>query len=100
MSFPGWPTDSDGGMEAEALAFGTNNSDGLVNSGAPVGLTEGVQDFDFSFCPLLLLPSLSQMLLPRALPRLHSAHSSLSQSLLPGEHMGDNDLEKVSHELV
>lgn len=38
--FPGWPTDS-GGAEVEAPGLGTNkawgNSDGLVNSGSPVG---------------------------------------------------------------
>ena len=60
-AYPGWPTDSGGeGVGAEAQAFGTNmvwdNSDGLVNSGAPVRVAEAIQYLDF-FCPLLFLPS-------------------------------------------
>lgn len=39
-AFPGWPADSGGAEVAEAQVFGTSkawgNSDGLVNSGAPV----------------------------------------------------------------
>ena len=39
-AFPGWPADSGGAEATEAQVFGTSkawgNSDGLVNSGAPV----------------------------------------------------------------
>lgn len=57
-AFPGWPTDSGGAEVAEAQVFGTNkawgNSDGLVNSGSPVGLAEAIQNLFLFFNTLFI----------------------------------------------
>ena len=65
-AFPGWPADSGGAEVAEAQVFGTNkawgNSDGLVNSGAPVNwvnwLAEAIQNLFFFSLILYLLTGL------------------------------------------